>query len=133
MSENKEDTPINKEHQINHEIKDREVRVVDEDGTQLGIMSADEANRLADSKNLDLVKISPQAVPPVCKLLNYGKYRFELIKKEKETKKEVVQGLTPASSSWSLTTKGRRTIISTPIQAFCWRAMMQAQCSRKMN
>lgn len=50
-------------------------------------MSADEANRLADSKNLDLVKISPQAVPPVCKLLNYGKYRFELIKKEKETKK----------------------------------------------
>ena len=50
-------------------------------------MSAEEANRLADSKNLDLVKISPQAVPPVCKLLNYGKYRFELIKKEKETKK----------------------------------------------
>lgn len=50
-------------------------------------MSAEEANRIADSKNLDLVKISPQAVPPVCKLLNYGKYRFELIKKEKESKK----------------------------------------------
>lgn len=83
----KEGTPINKEHQINHEIRDREVRLIDEDGTQLGIMSSDEANRLADSKNLDLVKISPQAVPPVCKLLNYGKYCFELSKKDKEAKK----------------------------------------------
>ena len=87
IKRSKEGTAINKEHQINHEIKDREVRVVDEDGTQLVIMSAEEANRIADSKNLDLVKISPQAVPPVCKLLNYGKYRFELIKKEKESKR----------------------------------------------
>lgn len=73
--------------QINDEIRDREVRVIDENGEQLGVMSAAEANRLADERNLDLVKISPQANPPVCKFLDYGKYRFELIKKKKEAKK----------------------------------------------
>ncbi len=78
---------IGKELQINDEIKDKEIRVIDENGNQLGVMSATEANRLADEKNLDLVKISPQAVPPVCKFLDYGKYRFELIKKKKEAKK----------------------------------------------
>lgn len=76
-----------KELQINDEIRDREVRVIDENGQQLGVMSAQEANRLADERNLDLVKISPQANPPVCKFLDYGKYRFELIKKKKEAKK----------------------------------------------
>ena len=77
----------NKELQINDEIRDKEVRVIDENGEQLGVMSAQEANRLADERNLDLVKISPQANPPVCKFLDYGKYRFELIKKKKEAKK----------------------------------------------
>ena len=78
---------IGKELQINDEIRDKEVRVIDENGAQLGVMSAQEANRLADERNLDLVKISPQATPPVCKFLDYGKYRFELIKKKKEAKK----------------------------------------------
>ena len=73
--------------QINDEIRDSEVRVIDEEGKALGIMSAKEANRLADERNLDLVKISPQAVPPVCKFMDYGKYKFDLIKKKKEAKK----------------------------------------------
>lgn len=82
----KEDPTI-KEHQINDQIRDREVRVIGADGEQLGIMSASEANALADDRNLDLVKISPQAQPPVCKLMDYGKYRFEQSKREKEAKK----------------------------------------------
>ena len=73
--------------QINDEIRDLEVRVIDEEGNSLGIMSAKEANRIADERNLDLVKISPQAVPPVCKFMDYGKYKFDLIKKKKEAKK----------------------------------------------
>ncbi len=63
------------------------MRVIDEEGNSLGIMSAKEANRIADERNLDLVKISPQAVPPVCKFMDYGKYKFDLIKKKKEAKK----------------------------------------------
>ena len=82
----KEDPTI-KDHQINDQIRDREVRVIGADGEQLGIMSAAEANALADDRNLDLVKISPQAVPPVCKLMDYGKYRFEQSKKEREFRK----------------------------------------------
>lgn len=61
--------------------------MIGEDGEQLGIMSLAEARRLADEKNLDLVKISPQAIPPVCKLMNYGKYKYEMVKKAKEAKK----------------------------------------------
>lgn len=76
-----------KETQINEEIRDREVRVIDSDGTQLGIMLIAEAMRLADEKNTDLVKIAPQAKPPVCKIMDYGKYRFEQAKREKEAKK----------------------------------------------
>lgn len=76
-----------KETQINEEIRDREVRVIDSDGTQLGIMPIAEAMRLADEKNTDLVKIAPQAKPPVCKIMDYGKYRFEHAKREKEAKK----------------------------------------------
>ena len=72
---------------INEEIRDKEVRVVDADGSQLGIMSAKEAQRIALEKNLDLVKIAPQAVPPVCRIMDYGKYRFEQAKREKEAKK----------------------------------------------
>ncbi|HOJ79463.1 MAG TPA: translation initiation factor IF-3 [Clostridiales bacterium] len=72
---------------INEEIRDKEIRLIDSDGTMLGIMSAKEALKIATEKDLDLVKIAPQAVPPVCKLMDYGKYMFELAKKEKEARK----------------------------------------------
>ncbi|MDO4833209.1 MAG: translation initiation factor IF-3 [Clostridia bacterium] len=75
------------EVQINEEIRDKEVRVVTDDGEQLGIMSAKDAFRIATEKNLDLVKIAPQAKPPVCKIMDYGKYRFEQSKREKEARK----------------------------------------------
>ena len=78
---------ISKELNINEEIRDKEVRVIDSDGSQLGIMSSKDALNMAVSKNLDLVKIAPQATPPVCKIMDYGKYRFELAKKEKESRK----------------------------------------------
>ncbi len=73
--------------QINEKIRDREVRLVDETGTQLGIVPLQQAMNMADEKDLDLVKIAPQANPPVCKLMDYGKYRFELSKREKEVRK----------------------------------------------
>lgn len=72
---------------INEEIRDKEVRLIDNDGTMLGVMSSKEAQMLANSKNLDLVKIVPNAVPPVCKIMDYGKNLFEQAKKEKEAKK----------------------------------------------
>ena len=74
-------------HQLNEDINDREVRLIGENGEQMGIVSSDEALRIAEERGLDLVKISPQAVPPVCKLMNYGKYRFEQSKREKEARK----------------------------------------------
>lgn len=77
-----------KELQINEQIRDREIRLVDSNGDQLGIISSKEAQKLASEKNLDLVKIAPQAKPPVCKIMDYGKYKFELAKKEKEAKKK---------------------------------------------
>lgn len=73
--------------QINDEIRESEVRVIGSDGTQLGIMSSDAALALAEEADLDLVMIAPQAKPPVCKVMDYGKYRFEQQKKEKEAKK----------------------------------------------
>ena len=73
---------------INEQIRDKEVRVIDTDGAQLGIMSSKDAQRLADEKKMDLVKIAPQAKPPVCKIIDYGKYRFDLAKKEKEARKK---------------------------------------------
>ena len=76
-----------KEIEINEAIRDREVRLIGADGSQLGVMSGREALRLAQEQDLDLVKIAPQAVPPVCKILDYGKYRFEQQKREKEAKK----------------------------------------------
>ena len=76
-----------KEIQINEDIRDREVRVVTDGGEQLGIMSAADALKIATQRNLDLVKIAPQAKPPVCKIMDYGKYRFEQQKREKEAKK----------------------------------------------
>ena len=74
-------------HQLNEEITDKEVRLIGSDGEQLGIMSAAEALNIADEQGVDLVKISPQAGPPVCKLMDYGKYKFEQGKREKEAKK----------------------------------------------
>ncbi|MCH5197515.1 MAG: translation initiation factor IF-3 [Oscillospiraceae bacterium] len=73
--------------QINEEIRDKEVRVVTDSGEQLGIMSASQALSAASQRNLDLVKIAPQATPPVCKIMDYGKYRFDAQKREKEAKK----------------------------------------------
>lgn len=80
-------TTIKEQHQINEEIRDREVRVISSTGEQLGIMSASAALSLAEEEDLDLVKISPNAVPPVCKIMNYGKFKFEQAKKEKENRK----------------------------------------------
>lgn len=73
---------------INEQIKDKEVRLIGQDGEQLGIMSAREAFRLAQDADLDLVKIAPMAKPPVCKIIDYGKYKYELVRKEKEAKKK---------------------------------------------
>lgn len=73
--------------QINEEIRDKELRIIGSDGQQLGIMSAKDALNLAEQKNLDLVKIAPQSNPPVCKIMDYGKYRFEQAKREKEARK----------------------------------------------
>ena len=73
---------------INGQIRDKEIRLISETGEQIGIMTAKEAQKLADDKNLDLVKISPQAKPPVCKIMDYSKYKFDLAKKEKEAKKK---------------------------------------------
>ena len=76
-----------KELQINEEIQDKELRIIGQDGSQLGIMSASSAQKIANDSNLDLVKIAPQAKPPVCKIMDYGKYRFEQAKREKEARK----------------------------------------------
>lgn len=73
---------------INEEIRDKEVRVIGADGNQIGVMSSKEALKLAEEAELDLVKISPKANPPVCKIVDYGKYRYELTKREKEAKKK---------------------------------------------
>ena len=74
-------------HQINEEITDKEVRLIGSEGEQLGIMSAAEALKIAIEHDLDLVKIAPGSNPPVCRVMDYGKYRFEQTKKEKEAKK----------------------------------------------
>ena len=75
------------QHQLNEEITDKEIRLIGENGEQLGIVSGEEALRTAEEQGLDLVKISPQATPPVCKLMNYGKYKFAQSKREKEARK----------------------------------------------
>ena len=72
---------------INEEIQEKEIRLIGEDGEQLGLMSSDAALKIAEEKDLDLVMISPAAKPPVCKIMDYGKYRFEQSKREKEAKK----------------------------------------------
>ena len=80
---NKSDEP-----RMNEKIRAREIRVVGEDGEQFGILSVNEALALAAEKNLDLVEISPNATPPVCKIMDYGKFKYEKTKKEKENKKK---------------------------------------------
>ena len=83
---------ISKEaQQINEEIKDKELRVISADGEQLGIMSAKEALKIAEDNDLDLVKIAPQAKPPVCKIMDYSKFRYEQAKREKENRKNQKQ------------------------------------------
>ena len=73
---------------INEQIRDREVRVISESGEQLGIMSSMDARKLAEEAGLDLVKISPNAKPPVCKIIDYGKFKYEKARKEKDAKKK---------------------------------------------
>ncbi|MEE1028206.1 MAG: translation initiation factor IF-3 [Agathobacter sp.] len=73
---------------INEQIRDKEVRLIGADGEQLGIVSSREAQKIADEAGLDLVKIAPNAKPPVCKVIDYGKYRYEQARKEKDAKKK---------------------------------------------
>lgn len=80
-------TISSKELQLNEQIHDRQVRVIGPTGAQLGLMSSSQALQKAEEMNLDLVKIAPQATPPVCKIIDYGKYRFEQAKREKEARK----------------------------------------------
>jgi len=80
---NKSDEP-----RMNEKIRAREIRVIGEDGEQFGILTVSEALALAAEKNLDLVEISPNATPPVCKIMDYGKFKYEKTKKEKENKKK---------------------------------------------
>ena len=86
---------------INEQIRDKEVRVIGSDGQQLGIMSAREAQKLATEAELDLVKIAPKAQPPVCKIIDYGKYRYEQARKEKEAKKETEDGGDQGSTAFA--------------------------------
>ena len=74
------------DHQLNEEIQDKELRVIGDDGAQLGIMSAEAANALAEEQGLDLVKISPNATPPVCKIMDYSKFCYDQKKREKDAK-----------------------------------------------
>ena len=73
---------------INEQIRDREVRLIGPDGEQIGVVSSREARKIADEAGLDLVKIAPNAKPPVCKVIDYGKYRYDLARKEKDAKKK---------------------------------------------
>ena len=73
---------------INEQIRDKEIRLIDENGEQLGIVSSREAQKIADERKLDLVKIAPTAKPPVCRIMDYGKYKFDQAKKEKEARKK---------------------------------------------
>ncbi|WP_416199152.1 translation initiation factor IF-3 [Sporanaerobacter sp.] len=105
-----------KELQINEEIRDKEVRLIDVDGSQLGVVSSKKALDIAYERKLDLVKVAPNAKPPVCRIMDYGKYKYELAKKEKEAKKnqKVINvkevRLTPSIESHDLNVKAKRAI-----------------------
>ena len=75
------------DHQLNEEIRDKEIRLIGEDGAQLGIVSAEQANAMAEEQGLDLVKISPNATPPVCKIMDYSKFCYDQKKREKDARK----------------------------------------------
>ena len=77
-----------KENRINEEIRDKELRIIDQDGQMIGIMSREEALKMAEERELDLVLISPNAVPPVARIMDYGKFRYDSKKREKEAKKK---------------------------------------------
>ncbi|HCX65534.1 MAG TPA: translation initiation factor IF-3 [Eubacteriaceae bacterium] len=79
---------MSKEYQLNEQIRDKQIRVVGDDGGQVGVMTPKEAQKIADEKNMDLVKISPNANPPVCRIMDYGKFKYEQSRKEKEAKKK---------------------------------------------
>jgi translation initiation factor IF-3 len=72
---------------VNEEIRDKEIRLIDNDGSMIGILPVKEAQKIANSRNMDLVKVAPQANPPVCKIMDYGKYLYELSRREKEARK----------------------------------------------
>src|SRR5690554_246252 len=105
---------IIKELQINEEIKDKEVRLIDVDGKQLGILPIKKALEISEEKRLDLVKVAPTANPPVCRIMDYGKYKYEIAKKEKEAKKNqrIINvkeiRLTPNIEDHDLNVKARR-------------------------
>lgn len=80
--------PVINDLMINEQIRDKEVRLIGDNGEQIGIVSVKEAQKMASAKNLDLVKIAPAAKPPVCKIMDYGKYKFDAAKKEKEARKK---------------------------------------------
>lgn len=107
---------IIKELQINEEIKDKEVRLIDEDGKQLGIVPIKKALEISEAKKLDLVKVAPTANPPVCRIMDYGKYKYEIAKKEKEAKKnqKIINvkeiRLTPNIEDHDLKVKAKRAI-----------------------
>ncbi|MED0678128.1 MULTISPECIES: translation initiation factor IF-3 [Aneurinibacillus] len=107
---------ISKEHLVNEEIRAREVRLIDTDGQQIGIVSLREALRLAQEKDLDLVNMAPNAKPPVCRIMDYGKFRYEQQKKEKEARKnqKVVDvkevRLSPTIEEHDFQTKLRNTV-----------------------
>ena len=91
-------------HQINEEIRDREVRLIGADGNQLGIMFGAAARQRAYDENMDLVKIAPAATPPVCKIMDYGKYRFEQAKGQgSEKNQHIVEVKEIRDVTWSLT------------------------------
>ena len=103
-----------KEIQINGEIRAKEVRLIDPEGEQLGVVSIEKARAIADEFKLDLVNIAPKAKPPVCRILDYGKYRYDMMKKEKEAKKKQKTitvkelRLTPKIETHDLNTKANK-------------------------
>lgn len=100
-----------KDHQINEEIRDKEVRLIDDAGNQLGVVSIEQALELAETKKLDLVNVAPTAKPIVCRIMDYGKFKYELMKKEKEARKKqkIINvkeiRMTPSIESHDLNTK----------------------------
>ena len=97
---------ISKELRVNEQIRCREIRVIDEQGSQIGVMNPRDAMKLADEKGLDLVEVSPGAKPPVCRIMDYGKYRYEQNKKEREITISTRRCAT-LQNSWRLGTRSR--------------------------